>query len=190
MITTEACYFSSHLSDSAGGGGWGGGASCGTTCPLQVCRGAFCGEQQAAPPNTFCLFCTQAPLPIVGWWQEDGPSHLIICLGSEVVSLCPSIFLMKSSPSPHGLECEWWVLLPGSEPSEHAGKGCGTAVSMRVGLLCFRGAEQREKLLSCLGKLCWKENMPYTGVLLLSAGNLGQKEIFLFLLFLFLCRHL
>lgn len=142
-------------------------------------------------PNAFCLFCTQAPLLIVGWWQEDGPctSPLIICLGSEMVSLCPSIFLMESCPSPHGLECEWRVLLPGSEPSGMLVRDVGRLLSVRVGLLCFRGGKQRGKLLSCLGKLCWKENMPYTGVLLLSEGNLGQKGIFLFLLFLFLCRH-
>lgn len=163
--------------------------------PPAPCRsaGSFLCEQQAAAqmaalktsPNAFCLFCTHAPLPLVGWWQEDGPgtSHLIICLGSEVVSLCPSLFLVEF---PVPLLMAWNMKKPpflrhkSFPPSLQSMlvRDVGRLLSVRVGLVCFRGGKQRGKLLSCLGKLCWKENMPYTGVLLLSTGNLGQKEIF------------
>lgn len=159
--------------------------------PPAPCRsaGSFLCEQQAAAqmaalktsPNAFCLFCTHAPLPLVGWSQEDGPgtSHLIICLGSEAVSLCPSLFLVES-PVPLLMAWNMSGRCSFQAPSLQSMlvRDVGRLLSVRVGLVCFRGGKQRGKLLSCLGKLCWKENMPYTGVLLLSTGNLGQKEIF------------
>lgn len=139
----------------------------------------------------FAYFVPRHLFPLWDGGRKMAPAHHI---SSSVWVLRWSHFALPSSSwSPVPLLMAWNVSGGCSfrAPSLQSMlvKDVGRLLSVRVGLVCFRGGKQRGKLLSCLGKLCWKENMPYTGVLLLSEGNLEQKGIFLFLLFLFLCRH-